>query len=175
MHVTSVVRLRITPYTVPNGSIIDKWLNDDSQLTPFLHHSILPLWWTIYRWHTSTLQRAHILIAVISSRNHPNCFTIMLLHISIYIPRNFQCSNHLALYTTAHTSTWAPQIIGLWLGNIQYGMQQLQLYSSGQLILKHISLPVPSRKFSMHSSIQHQHICSISNLMKYYSVASWPC
>ena len=68
IHVTSGVRLRIAPYTVPSGSMMDKWLNDYSQLTSFLHHSILPLWWTIHIWHMSTLQRACVLIAVGSSR-----------------------------------------------------------------------------------------------------------
>ena len=49
-----------------------------------------------------------------------------------------------------------PWIIDLWLGDIQYGMQQLQLYSSGQLISMHISLAAPLTKFAMHFSIQHQ-------------------
>ena len=68
MHITSVVRLGITSYAVPNGLMIDNWLNVNSWLTPFPHHSTLPLWWTIHRWHASTLQRACVLIVVESSR-----------------------------------------------------------------------------------------------------------
>ena len=68
MHVTSVVRLRIAPYAVPNGLMIDHWLNDNSCLTPFPRHSTLPLWWTIHRWQMSTLQRACVLGTVGSSR-----------------------------------------------------------------------------------------------------------
>ena len=42
MHVASVVRLMIAPYAVPNGSMIHNWLNINSWLTAFPHHSTLP-------------------------------------------------------------------------------------------------------------------------------------
>ena len=112
MHITSVVRLRIAPYTVPNGLMIDKWLNNNSQLTPSPHHSTLPHLMNntqmadIYPSKSTCLDSSWII------KNHPKHFTIMLLNISLYTPRIFStassCSINHSTYINMNTTDYWP-------------------------------------------------------------------
>ena len=43
MHITSAERLRLAPRTTTKGSLIDKWMIDNSCLMTNPYHSILPL------------------------------------------------------------------------------------------------------------------------------------